>query len=66
MAFAYCLDCGGRIYMGRSPWRGQPADCRRCGAELVVIDVNPLALDWADNVADEEWDEERVEELETS
>ena len=50
MAFAYCLDCGDRIYLGRKPWIGQDAFCERCGADLEVIGTNPLELEWSDLV----------------
>jgi lysine biosynthesis protein LysW len=58
MAVSYCLDCGGRIYLGQRPWVGQAAFCRRCGADLEVTHVNPLTLDWTDNLVDEEWNKE--------
>ena len=53
MAFAYCPDCGVRIYLGRKPWLGQPAMCDHCEADLEVTRVNPPILDWVDNVQDE-------------
>ena len=52
MAFAYCPDCGARIYLGRKPWLGQPAACDQCEADLEVTRVNPPILDWVDNVED--------------
>ena len=48
MAVAYCLNCGGRIYLGQRPWVGQAVFCDRCGADLEVTQVNPLDLDWTD------------------
>jgi lysine biosynthesis protein LysW len=54
MAIAYCVDCGGRIYLGDKPWIGQAAYCRRCGADLEVIRVNPLELEWIDNMVYED------------
>ena len=62
MAFAYCLDCGGRIYLGRKPWVGQEAFCELCGADLEVIRINPLELEWSDDLVD--IDQEEEEELE--
>jgi hypothetical protein len=50
MAVAYCLDCGTRIYVGRKPWVGQAVYCDRCDADLEVTHVNPLELDWIDNL----------------
>ena len=55
MAFAYCLDCGARIYLGKSPQRGQPVDCPRCNGEWEVVSVNPIKLDSPDEMADEDW-----------
>ena len=57
MAVAYCLNCGGRIYLGHRPWVGQAAFCGRCGADLEVTQINPLDLDWSDNLVDEDWEE---------
>lgn len=59
MAIAYCVDCGGRIYLGERPWVGQAAYCNRCGADLEVTRVNPPELEWIDYLVDED---ERVEE----
>lgn len=55
MAFAYCPDCGERIYLGRKPWRGQPAFCDGCDADLEVTSINPLQLDWTDAIEDAPW-----------
>lgn len=57
MAVAYCLDCGGRIYLGQRPWVGQAVFCNRCDADLEVTQTNPLELDWTDNLVDEDWEE---------
>jgi hypothetical protein len=64
MAFAYCLDCGSRIYLGAKPWKGQPVFCERCDADMEVIRVNPLELDWTDNLIDEEPEPEQEQEEE--
>jgi hypothetical protein len=60
MAVAYCLDCGRRIYLGHRPWVGQAAFCEHCDADLEVACVNPLELDWSDNMVDE--DQESLED----
>ena len=52
MAVAYCLDCGSRIYLGRKPWVGQAAYCDSCGSDLEVTQINPLEIDWTDNLVD--------------
>jgi lysine biosynthesis protein LysW len=53
MAFAYCPDCAGRLYVGKRPWVGQPVSCDHCDADLEVVQVNPLVVDWTDNLQDE-------------
>ena len=58
MAIAYCLDCGSRIYLGRKPWVGQAVFCDSCDADLEVTRVNPLELDWTDNLVDVDQEEE--------
>ena len=60
MAFAYCLDCGGRIYLGRRPWVGQSAFCDQCLADLEVTSVRPLTLDWTDDLAADDREEDTV------
>ena len=60
MAFGYCLDCGGRIYLGRRPWVGQSAFCDQCLADLEVTSVRPLTLDWTDSVEGEDGEEDEI------
>jgi lysine biosynthesis protein LysW len=64
MAFAYCPDCAGRIYLGRKPWVGQPASCDYCDADLEVVGLNPLQVDWADEAPAPEAAEDWAHELE--
>lgn len=66
MAYAYCLDCGSRIYLGRRPWVGQPAFCDECEADLEVVRVNPLELDWTDNLLEQEPEPDTSFELATA
>jgi lysine biosynthesis protein LysW len=67
MAFAYCPDCAGRIYVGRKPWLGQPVTCDFCDADLEVVELNPPALAWADSIDDEDSEQDReLEEIETA
>lgn len=58
MIAAYCLGCGDRLYLGRRPWVGQPVYCDRCGADLEVTQLNPLMLDWTDDLVAADWGEE--------
>ncbi len=62
MAFAYCLDCAERIYLGKRPWVGQAAFCKRCGADMEVTRLNPLELDWTEYLVNE--DQDQLKELE--
>jgi lysine biosynthesis protein LysW len=61
MAFAYCPDCAGRVYLGRRPWVSQPAACDYCDAELEVVSLNPPRVDWADSVTEDAPEEEEWE-----
>jgi lysine biosynthesis protein LysW len=59
MVSAYCPDCDSRITFNPSARVGQKITCRYCDAELEVISVDPLELDW---VYDWSWDEDEEEE----
>jgi alpha-aminoadipate carrier protein LysW len=56
MAVATCPDCGNEINLGRNPREGQSVTCPDCEADLEVISLDPLELDWAYSDHDEEWD----------
>lgn len=58
MAIAFCPDCEEPIHLSLQPKVGQRITCRRCGAELEVIETSPLELDWAYDGPVEDWDEE--------
>lgn len=58
MAFAYCPDCGGRLYLGRTPWLGQPVSCESCEAELEVTRLQPPELSWSEDLIDSDWNTE--------
>jgi lysine biosynthesis protein LysW len=59
MAFAYCLACAKRICLGKTSWVGQAVFCERCGADLEVTRLNPLELDWTENLVHEDQDQLR-------
>jgi lysine biosynthesis protein LysW len=63
MAFAYCLNCGTRLYLGQRPWVGQAVFCDRCDADLEVTGLHPLELDWTENLVNEDQDQLREPEL---
>jgi alpha-aminoadipate carrier protein LysW len=56
MNFAYCPDCGEEVNLGVHPKEGQSVTCPNCGADLEVISLEPLELDWAYDDLDEEWE----------
>ena len=59
MGSAYCPDCDGRIVLNPHANLGQKLTCPHCDAELEVISLNPLELDWA---YDWSWDEDEEDE----
>jgi hypothetical protein len=58
MAIAFCPDCEEGVSLGPQPRIGQRVVCPHCRAELEVIDLSPLELDWAYDDSDLDWDEE--------
>jgi hypothetical protein len=67
MAIAFCPDCEEPIRLASRPKVGLRLSCRSCSAELEVIEVSPLELDWAydgpiDDYEDEgdqdDWDDD--------
>ncbi len=52
---ATCLECGGEIHLD-NPELGELVICEACGAELEVVDLNPLRLEPAPEEA-EDWGE---------
>ena len=48
MASAHCPDCDLRIVLNPHAKLGQELACPHCDADLEVIGVDPLQLDWAD------------------
>jgi lysine biosynthesis protein LysW len=59
MANAYCPDCDGRIRFNPHVVLGQKVTCPHCDADLEVISVEPLELDW---VYDWSWEDEEEED----
>jgi len=55
MDSAYCPDCDGKIVMNPHAKLGQKIACPHCEAELEIISVEPLELDWA---YDWSWDDD--------
>jgi lysine biosynthesis protein LysW len=60
MSSTYCPECDERIVFNPGkPKFGQRLSCPSCSAELEVISIDPLELDWA---YDWEWDEDEEED----
>jgi lysine biosynthesis protein LysW len=57
MAIAFCPDCDGSVSVGPRPRLGQRVTCSHCGAELEVIEVSPLELDWAYAEPEVDWED---------
>jgi len=55
---AYCPDCDEKIVIQPEPRLGQRLNCPYCDADLEVINVDPLELDWVYDWSDEEWESE--------
>ncbi|MDX1612978.1 MAG: hypothetical protein R3300_01635 [Candidatus Promineifilaceae bacterium] len=58
MASAFCPDCNQKIVLGPKPRKGQWVVCPHCNAELEIVSIRPLELDWASDIDDDEDDEE--------
>ncbi|MBN1876649.1 MAG: hypothetical protein JXA33_20655 [Anaerolineae bacterium] len=66
-AKAICPSCGEWVKLPDHPKIGQKVTCLQCEADLEVIEVDPVELDWAYMEGkldeenwddDEDWDEE--------
>ncbi len=62
MPVAICPSCGDDIKLSGRPRIGQRVVCPYCEAELEVIELDPVELDWVDY--EEEWEEDWEEEWE--
>jgi lysine biosynthesis protein LysW len=66
MPYATCPGCNDDIYLSKRPRLGEVIYCPSCAAELEVISLTPLELDWhlEEDEADDEYryDEDAEEE----
>jgi lysine biosynthesis protein LysW len=46
MAVGYCPECETDIKLGKAPRKGQRVNCWKCGADLEVVNLSPIELDW--------------------
>jgi|YNPNPStandDraft_1061719.scaffolds.fasta_scaffold02692_2 alpha-aminoadipate carrier protein LysW len=63
MPYAVCPECDEDILIPGKVRLGQRLSCERCGAQLEVVGLDPIELDWAYEPA-EEFDEEDLFDLE--
>ena len=44
--FVFCLDCEQKITLESTPDVGNTLCCPICGAEMEVVKIEPIELDW--------------------
>jgi lysine biosynthesis protein LysW len=59
MEVANCIGCNTDIRFRQSPKIGMLVTCEECGAELEVVWLDPLELDWP---FIDDWDEDEEDE----
>ncbi len=47
-----CPECDANVVFTKAPFLGQKKTCPECVAELEVIGLSPIELDWADEYED--------------
>jgi len=62
MQSAECPQCGVEVSVGSQPKLGKLVACKECGAELEVVWLDPLELDWP--IDEDEYDEEESDDAE--
>ena len=60
MQSAECPQCGNEVSVGSQPRIGKLVKCKGCGAELEVVWLDPLELDWP--MMDDDYDEDYEDE----
>ncbi len=58
MPVAICPSCGEDLKLHGNIKLEQIIVCPYCEAELEVVDLDPIELDWADYYEDLDWEEE--------
>jgi len=56
MNTAECPQCGNEVNVGPHPRIGKRVECKECGAELEVVWLDPLEIDWP--IDEDEYEEE--------
>lgn len=62
MQTAFCPECEEKIVLNPHAKLGQTLICPGCEADLEVIGLDPLELDWAYDWSDEDWDDSEDDE----
>jgi alpha-aminoadipate carrier protein LysW len=64
MPYAACPGCDQNIFLRRNPKLGDIVYCDNCEADLEVVNINPIELDWPweEDETEDEFDEEDDEE----
>jgi lysine biosynthesis protein LysW len=57
MISAFCPDCDEEMTFNPHPRLAQKVICPHCDADLEVISVDPLELDWAYDWSEDDWDD---------
>ena len=58
MTFAECISCGSEVKFSVQPKMGQLVTCPDCSADLEVVWLDPVELDWPFDDEDFEDDDE--------
>jgi lysine biosynthesis protein LysW len=64
MPYAACPGCDQNIFLRRTPKMGDMVYCDNCEADLEVVGLNPIELDWPweededEFVDDDDWDDD--------
>jgi alpha-aminoadipate carrier protein LysW len=58
MASVYCPDCDEELILNPTAKVGQKLTCPHCDADLEVIGVDPIELDWVYDWAEDEDEDE--------
>jgi alpha-aminoadipate carrier protein LysW len=63
-ATATCPDCGRKVVLRSQARVGDEVMCPHCEADLEVVSLDPLELDWAwlEPADDEDWDDDYDDE----
>ena len=61
MPYTTCPGCDEEIYIPTAPRLGDVIVCRTCEADLEVVSIRPLELDWREEEDDREDDDEDLD-----